>query len=65
MSALREKNRVHIVHGLKPVAHLLKSWYLNTGYAFIQSRRFSQAEETIMEEMSDFYLEAIKNLEQN
>ena len=63
MSAIREKNKVHIIRGLKPVTHLLKSWYLNVGYDFIQSRKFTQPEEDIMAEMSDYYLERIKDLE--
>ena len=64
MSALRERNRVHIIRELKPVAHLLKSWYLNVGYDFINSQNLTSAEEDILERVSDYYLEQIKNLEQ-
>lgn len=63
MSAIREKNKIHIIRGLKPVSHLLKSWYLNVGYDFIQSRKFTQNDETLIEEMSDYYLARIKELE--
>lgn len=63
MSVLRERNKVHIIRGLKPVAHLLKSWYLNVGYNFINSNNLTQAEEDILERVSDFYLGAIKRLE--
>lgn len=65
MSTIREKNKVHIVCGLKPVSHLLKSWFLNVGYDFINSQKLSQAEEEALEKVSDYYLEAIKNLEQS
>ena len=63
MSAIREKNKIHIICGLKPVSHLLKSWYLNVGYDFIQSRKFTQSDEAVIEEMSDYYLARIKELE--
>ena len=65
MSALRERNKVHIVHGLKPVAHLLKSWYLNVGYDYINSHKLTQTEEDVLEKVSDFYIEAISNLAQS
>ena len=64
MSKIREKNRAQIVKELKPLAHLLKSWYLNIGYDFIQSRKFTQLEEDIIAEMSDYYLGRIKDLAQ-
>ena len=65
MSAIRERNKVHIVNGLKPVSHLLKSWYLNVGYDYINSHNLSQTEEDVLEKISEFYLEAINNLAQN
>ena len=64
MSKIREKNKAQIVKELKPLTHLLKSWYLNIGYDFIQSRKFTQPEEDIIAEMSDYYLDRIKDLAQ-
>lgn len=64
MSTVREKNKTHIVRGLKPVSHLLKSWFLNVGYDYINTKKLTQVEEDVLEKVSDFYLEAIKNLEQ-
>ena len=64
MSTVREKNRAHIVRGLKPVSHLLKSWFLNVGYDYINRYRLNQTEEDVLESITNHYLQAIKNLEQ-
>lgn len=65
MSTVRERNRVHVTNGLRPVSHLLKSWFLNVGYDYINSHKLNQTEEDVLEKISDYYLEAIKNLEQS
>ena len=64
MSTVREKNKTHIVRGLKPVSHLLKSWFLNVGYDYINRYRLNQTEEDVLESITNYYLQAIKNLEQ-
>ena len=65
MSTVKEKSRLHVIRELKPVAHLLKTWYLNVGYEYINSRVLTQPEEDMLEKVSDYYLEAIKDLAQN
>ena len=62
---LREKSYCCVNRGLKPVTPLLKTWFLNVAYDYINSRKLSQAQEDILEEVSNFYLKAIKNLEES
>lgn len=65
MSTVKEKSKCCVIQGLKPVAHLLKTWYLNVGYDYINSKKLSQVEEDVLEDISNYYLEAIKDLVQN
>ena len=60
---LRERSYCYVIRGLKPVAQLLKTWFLNVAYDYINSHKLTQAEEDILEKVSDFYLEAIRKLE--
>lgn len=63
MMTLRERSNCYVIKGLKPVSQLLKTWFLNVAYDYINSRKLTQAQEDILEEVSDFYLEAIRKLE--
>ena len=63
MSTLRERREANIIRSLKPMAHLLKSWFLNVGYDFMNKRNYNANEEQLIEELSDYYLERIKDLD--
>lgn len=65
MSTVKERSRCCVITGLKPVSHLLKTWYLNVGYDYINSHQLTQSEEDILEKISEFYLDAINDLAQN
>lgn len=62
MSDLREKRRKSIKRALQPVAPMVKSWFLDVGLDFINSRKFNVQEEAIIEELSDFYLDRMVEL---
>jgi len=63
MSTLKERREANITRSLRPVAHLVKSWFLNVGYDFINKRNYNANEEQLIEELSDYYLERIKDLD--
>ena len=63
MTTLREKSKVATIEQLKPVAHSLKTWFLNVGYNFMKSRVFKDDEEALIEDFTDFYLDCIAKLE--
>ena len=63
MSTLRERREANITRSLRPVAHLVKSWFLNVGYDFMSKRNYNANEEQLIEELSDYYLERIKDLD--
>ena len=65
MTTVREKSRAYVSSKLQPVAHLLKTWFLSVGYDYINSHKMNQTEEDILEDITNFYTSAIKNLEQN
>lgn len=64
MSTVKEKGKAYISVGLKPVAHLLKTWYLTVGYDYINSHELSQAEEDVLENITNFYIDKIKELDE-
>ena len=59
MSKLKEKRDASISVALRPVAPMLKSWFLDVGYDFMSSRNFNLQEEALIEELTDYYLERI------
>ena len=60
MSKLKEKRDASVKAALRPVAPMLKSWFLDVGYDFMDTRNFNVAEEALIEELTDFYLARIK-----
>ena len=48
MTTLREKSKVATIQQLKPVAHSLKTWFLNVGYNFMMTRSFKDEEEALI-----------------
>lgn len=63
MSTVKQKSKAYVNVGLKPVAHLLKTWYLSVGYDYINSHNLNQTEEDILENITEFYISKIKELE--
>lgn len=63
MTTLREKSRISAIKQLKPVVHVLKTWFLEVGYNYMKTRPFKEEEEVLIDDITDFYLECIKKIE--
>ena len=63
MTTLREKSRISAIKQLKPVVHVLKTWFLEVGYNYMKTRPFKEEEEALIDDITDFYLECIKKIE--
>ena len=62
MSKLKERRDASVTESLRPVVPMLKTWFLDVGYDFMNSRTFKLEDEMLIEELTDFYLERINNL---
>ena len=62
MSKLKERRDASVTESLRPVVPMLKTWFLDVGYDFMNSRNFKLEDEMLIEELTDFYLERINNL---
>ena len=64
MTTLKERRNVRIRKSLKPMATVMRTWYLDTAMDFLCSRRLSDAEEAFLEDITDFYLKAMDDLKE-
>lgn len=62
MSKLREKRGASTIRALRPVAPMLKTWFLDVGYDFMNGTNFTTPEEDLIERLSDYYLARIEEL---
>ena len=61
MTVLKKK-RASIRKNLKPLAPVIRSWYLDVALDFMCSRNLNEVEEAFMEDITDFYLKAVEDL---
>ena len=64
MTTLKERRNVRVRKSLKPMATVMRTWYLDTAMDFLCSRRLSEAEEAFLEDITDFYLKAMDDLKE-
>ena len=62
MGKLLYKRDSAIESTIKNNVSAVKSWFLNVGYDFIGSRKFTLPEETLIEEVTDYYLERLSKM---
>lgn len=46
-----------------PVRNVIKNWYYHAGSQFLLSREFTQKEEEFLEEVTEFFLKNLDNIE--
>ena len=63
MGKLLYKRNSAIESTIKNNVSAVKSWFLDVGYDLIESRKFTIIEETLIEEVTDYYLERLKEFE--
>ena len=61
--SLRDKCKRHVGSVIKKMKPIVRSWYLNVALEFMNSRKLTNDEERILEEVSDYYLEKLDKLQ--
>ena len=60
MSSLCERRAESACKAIKPVAGSLKTWLLDKGIEYINSRKLNSVEEDAIGDFQEFYLEEIE-----
>lgn len=60
--SLKQRSREHVNKTVSKMKPIVKDWFLHTAYGFINSRNFTNQEEDLMEEISDWYLARLEEL---
>lgn len=63
LSSMKERRSKSIKNQLKPMAPIIRSWFLQVGFELIESKEFSVTEEMLIEEVTEFYIKKLKELE--
>ena len=59
---LKERKRQQVNYTIGRMKPIVKDWFLEVAYKLIQSRKFNAAEEALLEEVSDYYLDNLATL---
>ena len=62
---LRQRALYNFVKNLLPVKELAKKWYYHAGMKFLKSRELTDEEEAFLEEITDFYIDDLNNIEKD
>ena len=60
--SLKQRCRKHVNETVGRMKPIVKDWFLHTAFEFINSRNFTNQEEDLMEEISDWYLARLEEL---
>ena len=60
---VRQKRDLDLMKRVIPVRKTIKDWYYHAGMKFINSRQFKDEEEAFLEEVTDFFIDVLDNIE--
>lgn len=63
--SLRQKETADLVRRVRTVKGLAKRWFFYAGMKFLQSRQLTDDQETFLEEVTDFFIENLENIEKD
>lgn len=63
--SLRQESVYNLINQLHPLKDLAKRWYLYAGMRFLQGRELTDEQEQFLEEVTDFFLDNLSNIEKD
>ena len=63
--SLRQKSLFELVRQINLVKPIAKRWYLHAGLKFLQGRELTDEQEEFLEEITDFYIDNLMNIEKD
>ena len=59
---VKQRCRRHVNQTISRMKPIVKDWFLDVAYKYINSRKFTAQEEDILEKVTDYYLENLATL---
>lgn len=63
--SLREKSVLDLIRKVIPLKKTIKQWFYYAGMKFLQTHELKDEEELFLEEVTDFFVENLEELEDN
>ena len=63
--SLRQSAYYDIIKRLHPIKEVVKRWYYRAGMKFLQSRELTDEQEVFLEEVTDFFVDNLDNIEKD
>lgn len=60
---MRQKRDLNLMKRVIPVKKTIKDWYFHAGMKFMNSRQLKDNEEEFLEEVTEFYMNILDNIE--
>ena len=60
---MRQKRDLNLMKRVIPVKKTIKDWYFHAGMKFMNSRQLKDNEEEFLEEVTEFYMNVLDNIE--
>ena len=60
---MRQKRDLNLMKRVIPVKKTIKDWYFHAGMRFLNSRQLKDNEEEFLEEITEFYMSVLDNIE--
>ena len=63
--SLKERANYEMVKRLIPVKEAVKKWFCRAGMKFLQSHQLTDEQWTFLEDVTDFYMDNLENIEKD
>lgn len=63
--SLRQKSVLDLIRRVIPMKKTIKQWFYHAGMKFLQSHQLTDEQETFLEEVTDFFVENLDELEED
>ena len=63
--SLRQKSVLDLIRRVKPLKKTIKQWFYHAGMKFLQGRELTDEQEVFLEEVTDFFVENLEQLEED
>ena len=62
--SLRQKSLRDLIRRVKPLKSTIKQWFYHAGMKFLQGRELTDEQEVFLEEVTDFFVENLEELDE-
>ena len=60
---MKQRRDLDLMRRVIPVKKTIKDWYFHAGIKFLNSRQLKDEQEQFLEEVTDFYMSVLENIE--